>query len=111
MGVRGALVLMTLAGPCSALTAMCEGDGWSLALQGAQAEFVFPAPTQMDIPHVAVAEGAEWPRALTMIGDRDTGIVILHDRACATGTHEAQILTQRAQTPILLTGCCRDVSE
>ncbi|MEM1233247.1 MAG: hypothetical protein AAGH70_03900 [Pseudomonadota bacterium] len=65
----------------------------------------------MDVPHTARAGGADWPRALTLIGDRDTGILILHDRACEGGSHEAQMLTQRGQTPILLTGCCRDVGE
>ncbi|MEM1373767.1 MAG: hypothetical protein AAGF78_05220 [Pseudomonadota bacterium] len=103
--------MLCLGGPATALTASCTGDGWSLELMGAQAEFTFPAPTQMDVPHTARADGADWPRALTLIGARDTGILILHDRACADGTHEAQMLTQRGQTPILLTGCCRDVGE
>ncbi|MEM6276566.1 MAG: hypothetical protein AAF714_06415 [Pseudomonadota bacterium] len=111
MGVRLALCFTVFAGPVSALTATCLGNGWSLDLLGEQAEFTFPAATQLDVPHTAQAEGADWPRALTLIGDRDTGILILHDRECEGGSHEAQMLTQRGQTPILLTGCCRGVSE
>ncbi|MEM9437639.1 MAG: hypothetical protein AAGA15_11405 [Pseudomonadota bacterium] len=65
----------------------------------------------MDIPSIVDAEGDAWPKALTLIGERDTGILLLHDRVCEGGTHEAQMLTQRGQTPILLTGCCRDVRE
>ncbi|MEO0486634.1 MAG: hypothetical protein AAF092_12040 [Pseudomonadota bacterium] len=107
--LTGALMLLAL--PVSAqVTATCTGlgadAGWRLELLDTQAEFFFPAATRMDIPHTAFAEGAEWPRALSLIGDRDTAIVILHDRACPGGTHEAQVLTQRGQSPILLHGCC-----
>ncbi|MEL6608958.1 MAG: hypothetical protein AAFO93_08610 [Pseudomonadota bacterium] len=73
-------------GLASGLSLFCSGQGWSLSVDDTQAEFVFPAPTQMDIPHVASAEGAEWPRAMTLIGDRDTAIVVLHRRDCGGPT-------------------------
>lgn len=88
----------------------CQGAGpeWSLELRGDTAAFSFPAPTRMDIPHRARAEGRDWPRALTLIGPRDSAIVLLHDLPCVDGDgFDVQVLTQRGQTPILLTGCCR----
>jgi hypothetical protein len=78
---------------------------WRLNLVD-QADFTFAGTTTLDIPHIATAEGQEWPKALTLIGDRDSGILILHRRICGTAPYEAQMLTQRGQTPILLTGCC-----
>lgn len=104
---------LLLAGAAQAqdMAFICEGEGWSLNISGSQARFDFPAPTVMDIPHMATAEGADWPRAMTLIGDRDTAIVILHDRICPGGTNEVQILTQRAQSPILLNGCCTETSQ
>lgn len=111
MSVRPLVAALAFAAtPVWAIEARCSGEGWTLELTGGQARFVFPSPTNMDVPSIVDAEGADWPKALTLIGDRDTGILILHNRACDGGTHEAQMLTQRTQTPILLQGCCRDVT-
>ena len=95
----------------AAVTMTCEGDGWTLDLMETQARLSFPSPTDMDIPHSVSAEGADWPKALTLLGDRDTASVLLHDRACDGGSHEVQVLTQRAQTPILLQGCCQEATK
>ncbi len=90
----------------------CEGTtpDWRLAILGAEARLYYPSETQMEIPHSTRAEGREWPQALSLIGARDTAIVILNQRDCTiaadTFAFEAQILTQRGQTPILLSGCC-----
>ena len=113
MGVRLTLALIALAGTAQAeeLSLACAGDGWSLSISGLQARLNFPSPTDMNIPSVVVAEGAEWPRAMTLIGARDTAIVVLHDRLCTGGTHEVQVLTQRGQTPILLNGCCTETGK
>ena len=99
------------------LSLMCDGNTpeWALTLDGSQARFTFPAPTDMDIPHVARAENRDWPRSMTLIGDRDSAIVILDvardGDACVAATHTAQVLTQRGQTPIFLVGCCRGASQ
>ncbi len=87
---------------------LCRGDvpEWRLEVIGEQAQFIFPARTEMTVRAETRAERADWPRALTLIGDRDTGILIVHQRDCGTAPYEAQMLTQRGQTPILLTGCC-----
>ncbi|MEM6727741.1 MAG: hypothetical protein AAF618_04515 [Pseudomonadota bacterium] len=101
-----AVILCVVSSTASAQSFACRGATWTLDIGGLQARFVFPSPTQMDIPSVVVAEGADWPRAYTLIGDRDTAIVLIHDRACEGGTHETQVFTQRGQSPILLSGCC-----
>lgn len=66
--------------------------------------------TRFDVPHFTIAEGRDWPRAYSLIADFDTAILIVDQLACRLGeqqtSHAAQILTQRGQTPILLTGCC-----
>jgi len=91
----------------------CEGSkpGWTLEFDDVQATFVFPAPTYMDVKHVARAENRDWPRAFTLIGQRDTAIVLIERQVCETASettgYRAQVLTQRGETPILLTGCCR----
>lgn len=56
------------------------------------------------------ADGYDWPRALTYIGERATAIVILERATCqlnaVTHPFEVQILTQRGTVPVVLTGCC-----
>lgn len=91
----------------------CEGAApdWTLTIAGPVARLTIERPLDMTVPQSSVAEGADWPRALTLVGDRDTAIVILDEEACSTAHAkdfpiEAHILTQRGTTPILLTGCC-----
>ena len=91
----------------------CEGAApdWTLTLAGPVAQLTIEQPIDMTVPQSSVAEGADWPRALTLVGDRDTAIVILDEETCSTAQVkdfpiEAHILTQRGTTPILLTGCC-----
>ncbi|MBV2361092.1 hypothetical protein KUH32_15105 [Thalassococcus sp. CAU 1522] len=87
----------------------CRGDdpAWQLVLDGTTAVLDFGIRTEMDIPHEAAAENRDWPRALTLVGMRDSGIVILTPRTCGDAPFEALLLTQRGTTPILLSGCCR----
>lgn len=90
----------------------CVGTApeWHLNLRPEGAAFSYlDRQSEMTIPQSSTAEGADWPKAMTLIAPRDSAIVILHDRACFGGTHEAQVLTQRGETPVLLTGCCRRV--
>ncbi len=90
----------------------CEGHGpdWFLTLAGSHAQFNFRRKTEFNIPQSSHAEGRNWPRAYTLIADFDTAIVVVNESACALGDSQwpitAHVLTQRGQTPILLTGCC-----
>ncbi|MBT0956789.1 hypothetical protein IV417_05290 [Alphaproteobacteria bacterium KMM 3653] len=94
---------------------LCSGAGWRLEITGDAARFAFLSDSAMTIPLTTYAEGTVegigYPRALTLIGETDTAIALLHRRACpepqGDAPIEAQVLTQRLQTPVLLTGCCR----
>ncbi|SHJ24856.1 hypothetical protein SAMN05444000_106128 [Shimia gijangensis] len=91
----------------------CEGyePDWFLTLTETQAQIRFGRKTDFEIPQSNIAEGQEnWPRAYTLIADFDTAIVLVNEVSCALAGREwpitAHVLTQRGQTPILLTGCC-----
>ncbi|MDJ0825502.1 MAG: hypothetical protein QNJ16_08375 [Rhodobacter sp.] len=103
------LVLLSLPAAAAAESYTCSGSApaWRLRFDDVQARLEFPAPTEMEVKTAVPAEGADWPRAFTLIGARDTAIVLLEREACgADARFRAHVLTQRAQTPILLTGCC-----
>ncbi len=113
MGIGRLIFALTLV-PCAlhaeSLTLSCGGEDprWTLDLAGERARFAYlDRESTLDIPQLSIAEGTDWPRAMTIVGPRDSAIVILHQRECLGQTHEAQVLTQRGETPILLTGCCR----
>lgn len=111
MKLRALIVLAMLPAIAAAepLPAMlCRGDNplWTLDLSGETALFNFQRSREMSIPHQTSAEGQDWPRALTLINRNDTAIVIIDRQSCNTGDHSAHVLTQRGDTPILLTGCC-----
>ena len=88
------------------LSLACAGKDWSLDLAGDRGTLMFPEAVEMDLMLTTPAHGLDWPKALTLVGARDTAIVILDEVSCGNGTHEAQVLTQRGQTPYFLTGCC-----
>lgn len=102
------LAAIIAAGPVWATNLTCTGTApdWRLEITDDSAAFRFPGLTRMDIPHSTRAEGRDWPRAMTLIGPRDTAIVVIHQRDCGGLPFESQVLTQRGQTPILLSGCC-----
>jgi hypothetical protein len=114
MGIVGkTLLLMICAGPAAAQTYSCAGSNpdWTMQIDGASATFSYVAADVLDIPHQTTAHDRDWPKALTLLGGRDTAIVILNDRICSTAEVtdypiEANILTQKAETPVILTGCC-----
>lgn len=93
----------------------CEGQtpDWSITMTGNTGSLSYIGASDMTIPQVSRAEGRIWPLALTMISDdfSRTAVVILNERSCQLGEadfdYEAQILTQRQDLPVLLTGCCR----
>ncbi|AKS45961.1 hypothetical protein SAMN05444287_1066 [Octadecabacter temperatus] len=79
---------------------------WSMSLDGSQGEFEYHGASNMTIMLDTPAEGADWPRAFTLIGRGDSAILIVEPNACETGPYTARVLTQRGETPVLLTGCC-----
>ena len=115
MGVRIPIVFAALLAATSAsaqdLTLMCSGEAldWSITLDGQNAEMNIGFLSDLEVMATTIAEGADWPRALTLLGNQDTAILILDQIPEASdedATHTAQVLTQRGQTPILLTGTC-----
>jgi hypothetical protein len=120
MGIR-AFDLGLLAGTLFALTTLpsfsqdyaCAGSNpdWTLDITGTTASFSFVNADSLDIPHISTAKDRDWPKALTLLGGRDTAIVILNKHLCSTAQItnypiEANVLTQKAETPVILTGCC-----
>lgn len=94
----------------------CRGIGpqWSAQIAGETARFSYIGHAEMDIPQFSRAEGRLWPVAMTLVSTdySRTAILMIHERACNLGEdiiydYEAQVLTQRHETPVLLTGCCR----
>lgn len=103
-----------LAGPVQAQNYSCIGADptWALALSAQTAVLDYIGAATMTVPQVSRAEGRTWPVAMTLVSDdySRTAIVLLHDRSCTLADQsypvEAQILTQRQDLPVLLTGCC-----
>ena len=90
----------------------CTGvaPDWTLKLTAQEADFAFlDRRSTMQIPQQSGAEGAEWPVAFTLIGSRDSAILILDQTRCGAFDFEALVLTQRGETPILLKGCCEQI--
>ncbi len=108
------------AGAAEELHADCGGSApyWRLTLEGGRGGRALldrgatrGAPVRFEIPLVTPAEGRNWPRAYTLVGAQDTGILILDRDPCRTagGTlaWSADLLTQEGSRAIVLTGCCR----
>ena len=115
MGIsRFVIALCAIPHAVNAQTFTCSGSApdWTLKLQNDSATFAyFDRESTLDIPQQSKPEGADWPKAMTLIGPRDSAIVLLHNRACDGQSHEMQVLTQRGETPVLLTGCCQITPE
>jgi hypothetical protein len=115
-----ALALAALALPVSeqAQAAIgCRGTnpGWTLELREDSAYFSLPQPMEYEIPLITMADNREWPRVYTLLMGFETAIVILDKDLCQLGNRRfpmsVDVLTQRAETPIVLTGCCLDTPE
>lgn len=92
--------------PHVALALECSGSDpdWTLSLQDDAATFSFlDRTTDMSIPQRSTPEGLDWPKAMTLIGLRDSAIVILE---APDNGQDIRVLTQRGETPILLVGRC-----
>ena len=89
------------------LALSCRGvaPDWTLELtEDAATFFYFDRTTDMTIPQQSQPDGVSWPRAMTLIGPRDSAIVILE--APTDQGQPARVLTQRGQTPVFLIGTC-----
>ncbi len=91
----------------------CEGDtpDWTMMLAGDAAQFSLSEAKEFTIPQRSVAKDRDWPKALTLIAERETAIVILNETQCSSDyitnfPIEAFVLTQQAETPVILRGCC-----
>ena len=88
------------------LSCFGETPDWSLEITQDNAAFDFRRTSDLTLALTTKAQGVEWPRALTFVGRGDSAIVILEDLACDGNELTARVLTQRGETPLLLTGCC-----
>ena len=86
----------------------CAGRApdWTLEVSEAGATLDYQRQSELDIALRTRAEGADWPRALTLIGRGDSAILLLEPQD-SEGLHRARVLTQRGETPILLIGQCQ----
>ncbi len=81
-------------------------DEWSLSLDGQTASFAYvDRISDMQIMQQSVAEGLSWPIAMTVVGPRDSAIIIIEQPV--DESYPVRVLTQRGETPILLAGTCR----
>ncbi len=109
--VTACLALAATPAPAQdAFTCRGEAPDWCLTLGADTAAFHLADPTEMQVMHETVAEGRDWPRAFTLIGDRDTAIVLIERERRRATPFRARVFTQRGPTPILLAGCCEETS-
>ncbi|MCF2870733.1 hypothetical protein L0664_06610 [Octadecabacter sp. G9-8] len=113
--MRLILPLITFcAGPVAAqdtpvpLPFLCEGadPAWSMTIteDGTLFETATKSDVDLDIAWETRTEGADWPRALTLIGRGSSAIVIVEPPQDTT--FPVRILTQDGETPLLLVGSC-----
>ncbi len=84
-----------------------ETQRWRPGFDGLQVRIIIPAPTKIDVKLMTRVEGRDWPRAFTLVGERDTTIEAIVQEQCSENVrHSVHVPTRRGQRPILLTGCC-----
>lgn len=107
--MRGWIKAFTVIGLCTfpyvvfAQDIACQGQDpdWSLSTNGDVADFSFERASELQVMQDDRALNADNTRAMTLVGPRDSAIVVLHeDQKLAT------VLTQRGQTPVILAGTC-----
>ena len=112
--IPGALLaIAVLAAPAEAevpgLSCTGSDPDWQLVLDAGTQTAIFDFANRevaFDIPQQNQAAGRDWPLAVTLVSRDDTAILILRPLACGRASHMIDILTQRATTPIPLTGYC-----
>ena len=91
---------------------LCEGFAPDWRVEGTAAvDFDWEGRVALDVMHTALGENDPDVRAYTFVGLRDTAILITKAQACdirgTTWDYAATVLTQRGQTPVVLSGCCK----
>lgn len=87
----------------------CSGDApvWHADIRGETATLTFRgAARDFDIPSVVEALNDPDVRAYSLIGNRDTAILIVAPGRCNATDLTGHLLTQENSTPVVLTGCC-----
>ncbi len=90
-------------------TLMCTdtSQSWTLSITQDTTTFAYlDRKSDMEIMQRSIAEDQDWPIAMTVVGPRDSGIVIVESPN--DGIYDVRILTQRGETPILLAGTCQE---
>lgn len=111
-GAPGAQAQETHEAPAPIPVLSCHGadPAWTLTIFRDEAIFELTRQVKLEIPLVTRAEGRDWPRAWSLIGRQDTVIAVIDRDICQLRgmdfPYSADILTQRASTAIVLTGCC-----
>ena len=94
-------VIATIPHVAGAQNLSCAGTApdWELDVTSELATFDFDRTSEMQIMQDDLSQNDPTIRAMTLVGPRDSAIVILNSGA-------ATVLTQRGQTPIILSGTC-----
>lgn len=87
---------------------ICSGQdpAWDLTITDTVANLAFERSSELTIMQDDTALNADHTRALTLVGPRDSAILITTTASCGTSFTQATLLTQRGQSPLVLTGCC-----
>jgi hypothetical protein len=110
MGIRLYIILLCAiphVGWAQNLSCSGQNPTWVLSTNNTTATFTFERKSDMNIMQDDTAIGADHTRAMTLVGPRDSAIVVTTTAACENQGLQATILTQRGQSPIVLTGCCQ----
>lgn len=99
--------------PCAAqddpsMSLICAGSnpGWTLNMSPDSVTFSYLYNVDLEIALETRPQNDIWPRAYTLMGRGSSAILLVEPNMCAGGILTARVLTQRADEPILLTGCC-----
>jgi hypothetical protein len=91
----------------------CEGNSpdWTLTLAGPDAQFAYVDANDMQVVSSATPENADWPNVSVLLANRQTAIVAITPRLCSSSfvtdfPFDALVMTQKGETPVVLTGCC-----
>jgi len=101
-----ALCAIPHVGAAQELTCSGQDPAWVLTTTETGAIFVFDRMTEMAVMQDDTAVNADHTRAMTLVGARDSGILVVTTAACNNLELQGTYLTQRAESPIILSGCC-----
>ena len=107
-----ALLALLCSGVPSQAQTLCEGfaPDWRLEGPDDALTLTWLGETTFSLRHSAHAEDGSPVTAMTLLADRDTALLITRAQSCrvrsANWPIAATLLTQRQQTPVVLTGCC-----